>query len=272
MSVGGAEQRRLRSRRWFQERTSPFPWEQDGLDHVRRLMPDTEPYRAWAIFSFTAASGRVNECDLFIATTNGLHLVELKGHPGQVVNRGDTWLFRAPDVPHSRTLRNPLHLVDLKSKELRTRLTWAAGQVASGLRVPRVEPAVFLSASGLRSRLDEVQRARVYGRDGDCDGLPWIWRDLLGRPPRHPGQRMPDGLSEALPALLRRAGLSVSVAHLRFGDGWALDPDPLDAGPTWEDRLATRSDPVKETGRLRVYLTELQATDNDRESVERAAR
>jgi hypothetical protein len=39
--------------RWFQERPSPYPWEQDGLDHVRKLMPNAEPYRAWATFSFT---------------------------------------------------------------------------------------------------------------------------------------------------------------------------------------------------------------------------
>jgi hypothetical protein len=60
--------------RWFQERTSEYPWEQDGLDHVRRLMPNAEPYRAWATFSFTAASGRINECDLLIAVPGGLYL------------------------------------------------------------------------------------------------------------------------------------------------------------------------------------------------------
>ncbi|MFI2504976.1 hypothetical protein [Streptomyces sp. NPDC018972] len=56
----------------FQERPSPFPWEQDALDHVRRLMPSVEPYRAWATFSFTARSGRINERDLLIAVPAGL--------------------------------------------------------------------------------------------------------------------------------------------------------------------------------------------------------
>ncbi|GGP84815.1 hypothetical protein GCM10010266_03660 [Streptomyces griseomycini] len=31
------------AQQWFQERPSPFPWEQDALDHVRRLMPSDEP-------------------------------------------------------------------------------------------------------------------------------------------------------------------------------------------------------------------------------------
>ena len=44
--------------RWNQAGPSEFPWEQDALDHVRNLMPDTEPYRAWAIFSFTSSEIR----------------------------------------------------------------------------------------------------------------------------------------------------------------------------------------------------------------------
>jgi hypothetical protein len=53
--------------RWNQSGPSEFPWEQDALDHVRNLMPDTEPYRAWAVFSFTAATGHVREVDLLAA-------------------------------------------------------------------------------------------------------------------------------------------------------------------------------------------------------------
>src|SRR5689334_6839404 len=91
-------------RRWFQERTSPYPWEQDGLDHVKRLMPNAEPYRAWATFSFTAQSGRINECDLLIAVPAGLYLVEIKSHPGRLENNGSTWNFRGSD--RTRTINN----------------------------------------------------------------------------------------------------------------------------------------------------------------------
>ena len=34
-------------KRWYQERSSEYPWEQDGLDHITRLMPAAEPFRAW---------------------------------------------------------------------------------------------------------------------------------------------------------------------------------------------------------------------------------
>jgi hypothetical protein len=49
-------------------------------------MPQAEPFRAWATFSFTAMSGRVNECDLLVAVPAGLFLIEIKGHPGQLRN------------------------------------------------------------------------------------------------------------------------------------------------------------------------------------------
>jgi hypothetical protein len=83
---------------WFQDRPSPFPCEQDALDHVRRLMPSVEPYRAWATFSFTAQSGRINECDLLIAVPAGLYLIEIKSHPGRLENIGSTWNFQ-PAAP-----------------------------------------------------------------------------------------------------------------------------------------------------------------------------
>ncbi|CAM2856626.1 BREX system serine/threonine kinase PglW [Saccharomonospora xinjiangensis] len=259
--------------RWRQERTSPYPWEQDGLDHIRRLMPQAEPYRAWATFSFTAASGRVNECDLLIAVPGGLYLLELKGHTGRVVNSGETWSFFREGVRRPRTLRNPLHLTDLKCKELKGRLEWAAKQNHFSGRIPRIEPAIFLSAPGLVSELDEVQRTRVYGRDEQVEGLDWIWRDLLSRPPQREQQRIsPEFSRYVLPRLLERIGIRASVAHLRFGDDWVLANEVLDAGPTWEDRLAERTSLVHEQGRVRIYLTEQQAVEERRQSVERAAR
>ncbi|MFH0244281.1 NERD domain-containing protein [Streptomyces sp. HK10] len=112
---------------------------------MRRLLPEAEPYRAWAAFSFTARSGRVNECDLLVPVPAGLFLIEIKSHPGELRNTGSPWSLHAPD--RTRTVTNPLYFNDLKSSELRGRLQWAARRLGMSDRtVPRVEPAVFLSA------------------------------------------------------------------------------------------------------------------------------
>ena len=152
------------AQQWFQERPPPYSWEQEALDRVRRLMPAVEPHRAWATFSSTAQSGRVNECDLLVAVPAGLFLLESKSHPGKLRNTGFTWNFHGKD--RIRTIHNPLHFNDVKTKELRSQPQWAARRLYKDDRVavPHIEPAVFLSAPGLASHLDEVQRLRVLRR------------------------------------------------------------------------------------------------------------
>ncbi|MFF9750279.1 BREX system serine/threonine kinase PglW [Streptomyces albidoflavus] len=256
---------------WFQPRRSGFAWEQDGLDHVRGLMPQVEPHRAWATFQFTGASGRVNECDLLIAVPGGLYLLELKGHPGRVVNHGDTWQFHDERV---RTLKNPLHLTDLKAKELKEQLTRAARALNEDPRdLPFIKPAVFLHHADLVSELDEFQRTAVYGRNDGGSGLPGIWEGLLGLPPERESWRVTPRKGQLLERLMKHIGVSHSMAHLRFGSDWRLEPRALDAGPGWEDRLATRVDGlVKESGRVRIYLAGQAASRQQRDAVDRAAR
>lgn len=260
-------------RRWAQIGPSPYLWEQEGLDYIRGLMPEQPPYRAVALFTFTAFSGRISECDLFIAVPGGLYLVELKGHPGRVVNRGSQWIFHAQGFDQrsrTLTLHNPLHAVDMKSKDLKSRLQRAAQDLGLSLTMPRIEPAVFLSDQGLVSELGSVERLHVYGRDDRQTGLPGIWKDLLARPPARAG-RVDDEFTKHLPRLFNAIGVSAPQAHLRYGDDWRLAGKPLDQGPTWEDRLATRQGAIEETGRVRIYLTELEANDSARTAVARAA-
>ena len=104
------------SPRW-QGPKSDFPWEEDALKHIRDQMPDAEPYRAWQTFTFTAPSSHVREVDLFLAAPGGLFLVEIKSHPGTARNNGSTWVFRGDD--RTRTIENPLHFTDSKSKDLK---------------------------------------------------------------------------------------------------------------------------------------------------------
>jgi serine/threonine protein kinase len=255
-------------RRWHGQKSS-FPWEQDALDHIRAQMPDTEPYRAWQTFTFTADRGHVREVDLLIATPGGLFLVEIKSHPGRAANNGSTWLFR--DGDKLRTIENPLHFTDHKAKELRTQLQRAAGRA---ITVPRIEAAVFLSAENLRCEFDQFQRQRVYGRD-DLEGqttLDGIWRGFLSQPAASERDRVTAAFSRQLPELMQRIGIARLHKIGKVGP-YELAPRSFDNGPTWEDYLAANpSLPGDQPRRVRVYLSDQGAGEDDKRSTQRAAR
>ncbi|MGH3274838.1 MAG: protein kinase domain-containing protein, partial [Streptosporangiaceae bacterium] len=257
--------------RWWGPR-SDFPWEEDALRHVHDQMPSAEPYRAWQTFTFTTQSGHVREVDLFIATPAGLFLVEIKSHPGRASNRGATWLFRADD--RIRTIENPLHLTDLKCKELKSQLEWASSKLGLRTRLPRVRAAVFLSASDLQCEFDEVQRTMVFGRDGleTQTGLPGIWAGLLGQPPRSGNSRVDPTMSRQVEKLLQKIGIQGLRKHRKIGP-FQLAPKAFDTGPTWEDYLAENPAlPGDQTRRVRIYLSDLNAPKAERDSARRAAR
>ncbi|MDB4873125.1 MAG: serine/threonine protein kinase, partial [Gemmatimonadales bacterium] len=254
--------------RWWGAR-SEFPWEQDALDFIRTRMPETEPYRAWTTFTFTAQSGHVREVDLFIVTPAGLFLVEIKSHPGRLANNGSSWMFHGPD--RVRTIENPLHLTDRKAKELKGQLEWAVRKLGiRGMRIPFIQAAVFLSDQGLESRLDEVQQPGIYARDTK-NGLPRIWEDLLGAAPRSAPTRNEATFSKQLPKLMEAIGIQGYRKHRTVGT-WKLEPKAMDAGPTWEDYLAENAAMEGDHRRVRVYLSELGASREARESTRRAAR
>lgn len=257
------------AQRW-QGQKSSFPWEQEALDHIKAQMPQAEPYRAWQTLTFTAASGHVREVDLLIATPRGLFLVEIKSQPGTATNNGGTWLFK--DGDKLRTIENPLHFTDQKAKELKDLLTKAAKPLNIS-HIPRVEAAVFLSAENLVCNFDEFQCQRVYGRDGKAHQtkIPGIWNGFLNLPSASEKNRVTPTFSKQLPKLLQKIGI-VRLHKIGKVGPYELEAKSFDAGPTWEDYLATNpSLPNDHPRRVRVYLTEKTASDGDRKSTQRAA-
>ncbi|MEV5828463.1 BREX system serine/threonine kinase PglW [Spirillospora sp. NPDC052242] len=254
--------------RWWGPR-SEFPWEQDALDFVKARMPSVDPYRAWSTFTFTAKSGHPREVDLLMATPTGLYLVEIKSHQGRLVNNGSTWMFHHRD--RVSTIENPLHLADRKAKELKEQLQWALRKLnVRGLRVPFIQAAVFLSDPGLKSELDDIQRAAVYARD-TSNGLPAIWDDLLGRGRPVAPSRTEITFSRKMPDLMKAIGAQKYRKHRTVGT-WRLSPKAMDTGPTWEDYLAENTALEGDHRRVRLYLSELGASREAQESTRRAAR
>jgi serine/threonine protein kinase len=251
--------------RWW-GRPSEFPWEQAALEHIREHFPDREPYRAWAGFTFTARNQRIRECDLFAVTPRGVFLVEIKSHPGRATNHGSEWTFTNG---HRRTITNPLHLTDLKAKELKGRLQWAVDKLGlRGVRVPFIEAGVFLSDEGLRCDFDEVQRAKVYGREGleQQTGLPGIWSGLLGTP----HSQVDPGFLKNVSRLMETIGVMPMDRALTLGE-YTLDKRSFDSGPTWTDYRA-KHQRLGGTSRVRLYHYGESASEDERRSVERAAK
>jgi serine/threonine protein kinase len=259
--------------RWTTVTPSQFDHERVALDHVRTLMPDAEPYRAWSNFTFTADTGHVHEVDLLVATPGGLYLVEVKSLHGRLYNSGSNWMLSNQSI---RTFDNPLHLADAKAKRLRSLLTAQVRREQRDDRIPFIQGAVFLSVPSLQIKLDDNQLHWVFGpeaAEGHSAGpLPGIWSGLLGRTPRDETQRkLTTATSKMLPKLLHGVGIARSRRHLQVGS-WQLDARPMDIGPTWQDHLAHHAQFAKETRRVRIYLVERNSAKTERASIERAAR
>ncbi|GAB2500634.1 BREX system serine/threonine kinase PglW [Nocardiopsis aegyptia] len=255
------------SNRWW-GRPSEFPWEQAALEHIREKFPTAGNYRAWTGFTFTARNQRIRECDLFAVTPTGAYLVEIKSHPGRAVNRGSEWTFVDRDG-HRRTFSNPLHLTDLKAKELRNRLEWAVKKLGlRNVRVPFIEAGVFLSAPDLRCEFDEVQQANVYGRNGltDQTGLPGVSDGLLDVP----HSRVDPGFLRHVTRLMETIGIMPMDRALNLGE-YTLEKRSFDSGPTWTDYKAEHQR-LGGTSRVRLYHYGENATEDERRSVERAAK
>jgi serine/threonine protein kinase len=247
----------------WEGQTSDHLWEQQALDHVRELLPEVSGYWALQSFSFTSRTGRTRECDLFVATPGGLHLIEIKSHPGKASNSGTTWYFE-----RGRPLQNPQWLVEQKAKELKGLLEYQAQKAGKKLPKLFITASVFLSAPDLDCRFDEQQKHNVYGRQGVKTGLPGIWSGLLGKPTAN--RRLSPGEVNLIAQLMRQSSMGIPKRELTVGD-YQFERVPLEEGPTWRDHIARHTSLPDELRRVRVYIAQGETVE-EREGVRKAAR
>jgi hypothetical protein len=137
----------MREGRWVTVTESDFDHERRGLEAIRERLPDSDPWRAWSNFTFTAHTGHVREVDLLVVAPGGVYMIELKDWHGSVTSENGTWVQTTPGG-RRRTHGNPLHLVNKKAKEL----SGLIGQGQGGRRV-WIGEAVCFTDDGLRVRL-----------------------------------------------------------------------------------------------------------------------
>lgn len=86
----------MRDGRWTTVTESEFDHERRGLEAIRQKLPDSDPWRAWSNFTFTANTGHVREVDLLVVAPGGVCMIELKDWHGSVTSENGTWVQTTP--------------------------------------------------------------------------------------------------------------------------------------------------------------------------------
>ncbi len=216
------------SPRWTTVSDSPHDHEREALAFLRRRLPDREPYRVWSNFEFTTANGKLYEVDALAITDNGVHLIEIKSHPGQIGGDGATWQWTTPEG-RRHTFDNPRILANRKAKALRELLERSKAFAKHRSDVPYVSEMVFLSDPNITVTLSPPGRHQVFGRDPDeghelpahrkaiagvVDALTSLTPGMGGRPARRLDRPTGARIAEAI----EQAGIRERVSRKRFGD------------------------------------------------------
>lgn len=244
----------MREGRWTTVTESEFDHERRALDAIQEQLPDSDPWRAWSNFTFTANTGHVREVDLLVVAPGGACMIELKNWRGTVTSESGTWVQTKPNG-RRESHGNPLHLVNKKAKEL-------AGLLGQHGKRVWVAEAVCFTDGSLRVRLPAHDQNGIYN-------LPELLA-MLKQPPRDERHRITAVDSREIKSALERVGIRRSDAEYKVGP-YELERKAFDAGPTWADYNAKHSE-LPETARVRIYLRERGSSAALRQSVDNAAR
>lgn len=259
--------------RWKSIAPSAYQWEQDALNFVRERLPDLDPYRAWSNFEFIADDGTINEVDLLVLTPVGFFLVEIKSWPGML--RGDLMTWTVEHEGRRHTHDNPLVLANRKAKKLASLLRKQKG--AKDIRLPFIEPLVFLSHENMRCHLPEGSRTRVTVRDRENAGPAYpsgIIGALINRAFEGsndtPRTHIDRPVAKAIAIALEQAGIRESNRSRRVGD--YLLKELLFEAPSgvYQDWFGEHVQ-SKEVRRVRIYTMSRASSEEDRELTRRAA-
>jgi serine/threonine protein kinase len=207
----------LSQARWHVIAESNFAWEREALDWLRSHLPDRDPWHVWTNFEFIDEEGKVSEVDALVLSPAGLFLVEIKSRPGVLTGDAHSWTWTTDG--RSNTYDNPLILANRKSKRLASLLKRQPAIAKAKIRLPFVEPAIFLSSSSLACRLEGIARSATFqhGRPGsiDDDGIVGALANGIA----NRGASTVDAQqARAIARGLNEAGIRPSNKHRQVGD------------------------------------------------------
>ena len=254
--------------RWQAISESNFQWEREALDWLRSELPDRDPWHVWSNFEFIDDEGKVNEVDALVLSPAGLFLVEIKSRPGVVDGDARTWTWTTDGRDY--TYDNPLLLTDRKAKRLASLLRRQPSIVKAKIRLPFVEPAVFLSSTTLRCKLVGIARTATFQRGQPSspkdDGIIAALRSGIRATQQLPvdGQQ-----ARAIARGVTEAGIRPSNKHRQVSD-YKLGK-LLEEGDSYQDWDAQHVS-VTAHRRIRIYNVAGASSPEARASRSRLAR
>ncbi len=209
MSMGG--------NRWHVITESSFPWEREALEWLRNQLPDRDPWNVWTNFEFIDDEGKISEVDALVLSSVGLFLVEIKSRPGTVDGDAHTWTWTTDGREY--TYDNPLLLANRKAKRLASLLRRQPAIIKAKIRLPFVDPAIFLSSTSLKSRLQGTAKTATFqrGQPGALNDDGIIAALTLGINV-HAARAIDGQQARAIARGLTEAGIRPSNKHRQVGD------------------------------------------------------
>ena len=158
---------------------------------------------------------------------------------------------------------NPLLLANRKAKKFKSLLKRQEG--LRKLRIPYVEPVIFLSSQSLKCKLTKAGRTGVYlSKETEREAHPDIVKVLSGKLSSERGAigsgapRIDRAVSKAIGRAMERAGIRPSQRHRKVGD-YVLKNLILETD-VYQDWEASHVTFPKSKRRVRVYPVALQSS------------
>ena len=207
----------LGASRWHVIAESTFAWEREALDWLRENLPDRDSWHVWTNFEFIDDEGKVNEVDALVLSPSGLFLVEIKSRPGALTGDVHSWTWTTDG--RTATVDNPLILANRKAKRLASLLRRQPAITKAKIRLPFVEPAIFLSATSLSCRLEGLAKTATFqrGRPGAIDD-PGIVGALANGINNRSSANVDSQQARTIARGLTEAGIRPSNKHRQVGD------------------------------------------------------
>jgi serine/threonine protein kinase len=259
----------LGTARWHVIAESNFAWEREALEWLRSHLPDRDPWHVWTNFEFIDDEGKVSEVDALVLSPAGLFLVEIKSRPGMLTGDAHSWTWSTDG--RATTVDNPLVLANRKAKRLASVLKRQPAIVKAKMRLPFVEPAIFLSSSSLTCKLEGRARTATFqrGRPGHLDD-PGIVAALANGIANRSLAGVDSQQARAIGRGLAEAGIRPSSKHRQVGD-YRLGK-LLAEGEGFQDWEAQHVSIDTVSRRVRIYTLATASSPDARASRVRQAR